>query len=75
MKFHDPNPTQEINLTLEAGDYKLDLRIETHGKAQLAFPKYHLTPQDQIRHMNIQFYEKGVNGQFKPTTVPVPEDE
>ena len=32
--------------------------------------EYHLTPQDQIRHMNIQFYQKGVEGRFKQTIVP-----
>lgn len=70
MKFHDPKPTQELNISLESGDYKLNLRIETHSGVDRVFPEYHLTPQDEIRHMNIQFYKTGIEGKYQEIKVP-----
>lgn len=32
--------------------------------------EFHLTPQDEIRHMNIRFYKMGIEGNYQEIKVP-----
>lgn len=61
---------QEFVSSIENGTQKISVRVESHGKVDLEFPELNLTPQDIIRHFNIQYYERGSNGEWIKILLP-----
>ena len=60
---------QEAHFVIEEGGYKMDFRIENHGRLNNVFKDLNIDPTIKIRHMNIQLYEW--NGR-KYIEIPVP---
>ncbi len=61
---------QEFRVSIENETQKLDVRVESHNKAQISFPEHNLSWEDVVRHMNIQYYEKDKFGEFQKVILP-----
>ena len=61
---------QDFRVSIENETQKLDVRVESHNKAQISFPEHNLSWEDVVRHMNIQYYEKDKFGEFQKVILP-----
>ena len=55
---------QEFNSIIQEGDQKVYVRVETHDGVNNAFPGMDIKPNEMIRHMNVEYYERSQSGKW-----------
>lgn len=66
----EPKPSQEFNVIMEEGNQKLHIRVETHTGVAREFPGMNIKPDEMIRHMNVEYFEKNQSGKWIMRKIP-----